>query len=278
MARPPIVTLRLTVPRMGDQARARGGLEARLIRDVQARLYGVQVDGLYGCETSRAVQSWQWRAGSANTSGAITPEELLVLLGHRPRPDAWKVRTARRLERPGVFRPIPSPVKCTEPTPTAIRLIPRSAVGLRPPRGRSLVTYRPGTPIVVHWQGPGRGAVGLAAAFVQLRGFQAYHMDAHGWSDVGYNLAIPRGVDPGVVIELRGLGVRGAHSGHNLANAYPGILVMTGDGDAGPDPGQLLTLELLRSSIGHGRRTGHLEWSPTSCPGPVLWPWIKAHR
>lgn len=277
MARPPYVALRLTNPRMG----ARPGPERELVELVQARLVGVERTRRYDCQTSAAVQRWQHQQGSPNVSGAIGPAELLVMFGQRPRPAEWLERARGRRTAGGAWLPPANPVmaRCAErPEPVELRMIPRSAVGLRPPDGRSLVVYAAGTPIVVHWQGPGHGAVGLDACFAQLRGFQRFHMDTHGWSDIGYNLAIPRGVGPGVFIELRGLGVRGAHSGHNLANAYPGVLVMLGDDDAGPDADQLATLAALRGAIDHGRRTGHREWSATTCPGPDLWPWVLANR
>lgn len=279
-SRPPIRALRLTAPRMGDPVRPAGALEAALVTVVQGKLAGAPETGRYDCATSAAVQRWQHQQGAPVASGAIPPDELLVLLGYRDKPAEWLERAGER-KLGGKWRPVPNPVaaRCTDPVEVpSIRMVPRAAWGARAPRGRSFITYTRGTPIVVHWQGPGHGAVGLDACFAQLRGFQNYHMDTHGWSDIGYNLAIPRGVPAGVVIECRGLGVRGAHSGHNLANTYPGVLVMCGDADPGPDPVQLATLAALRDTIEHGRRTGHREWSPTSCPGPVLWPFITANR
>lgn len=272
--RPPMLTLRLTRPRMG----AAGGPEAWLVREVQGRLYGVDVDGVYGCESARAVADWQWRAGAERALGAITPTELLVLLGYRPRPADWIARTESRLVRPGVFRAF-GPIECEEPPRRAeLRIITREQAGLRPPRGRSYVSHGPGIGEVDHWQGPGHAARDLAACLEQLRRFQSYHMDGHGWSDIGYNWAIPRGVPTGVVVELRGANVRGAHSGHNVANAQPGVLVMLGADDAGPSAEQLATLELMASVQDWGRRTGHQEWYPTACPGPDLMSFIRSHR
>lgn len=284
--RPPFVTLRLTVPRMGSRDRENGRREAELIRLVQQRLPdGLELDGLYGCATARAVQAWQQRAGSANVTGAITPAELLILTGLRPRPADWKRRTAERVITPGRFRPPARPVKCVEPAPPitgdALRLIPRSAVGLRPRRGDPVVVpWGPGSPVTLHWQGDGNAAVGLEASYRQLRGFQGYHMDTHGWADIGYGVAIPRGCPVGTVIELRGFGVHGAHAGTNEGNRTLGVIVMVGEDDGGgrPTDDQYRTIEILRAATRHGRRYGHREWSATSCPGPHLWPWVQANR
>jgi hypothetical protein len=275
--RPPFTTLRLRQPRMGPS-----GAVGELVRAVQRRLEGLEVDGVYGCQTSARVQRWQFQQGSPNTSGAITPAELAVLLRFAPRPEAWaeRARLERHDPRTG-WRPIPNPVldRCSDPeSATNLRIITRAEVGLRPPRARVGASHGAGVGFVLHWQGPGRGAVGLEAAFRQLRAFQAFHMDTHGWSDIGYSWAIPRGVPRGTVIELRGRGVHGAHCGHAIGNAQPGVLVMLGDQDDGPTADQLATMQAFRRSEHWGKATGHREWSATSCPGPDLWPWVLAHR
>ena len=276
--RPAYLTLRLTDPRMGHADRPRGGAEREVVLLVQQR-FGLDASGLYDRPTAAAVQRWQWQQGAPVASGAIPAADLPILFGLRERPPEWIARAVERRVS-GVWVTPPDPVDVTIPEPGAwsVRMIPRSAWTSRTPGPLSIVGHRRGRPIVGHWQGPGSGAIGLDACFAQLRGFWRYHVITLGWSDIGYHLAIPRGVGPGLVIECRDLAARGAHAGHNLANTYVGVLVMTGDEDDGPDVAQMATLAALRDALDHGRRTVHSEWSPTSCPGPVLTPWILANR
>lgn len=276
MSRPRFVTLRLLSPRMGSK----NPHERDLILLVQKRLRGVDPTGVFDCQTSAAVQRWQWQQGAPSPNGAITPAELQILLGYSERPADWPARAASRLVS-GVWAPIPNPVadRCTEPRgEVKLTIIPRKAVGLRAPTQRVAANHTGQVPLVGHWQGPGRGAVGLENSFAQLRGWQHHHMVNLGWSDVGYNWAIPRGAPVGTVIELRGRGVRGAPCGDALGNSYPGVVVMHGQDDAGPAADQLTTLEVLREAESWGRATNHFEWSPTTCPGPALTAWILANR
>lgn len=276
MSRPRFVTLRLLDPRMG----ASNPHERDLILLVQKRLRDVDPTGLFDCQTSAAVQRWQWQQGAPAPNGAIAPAELQILLGYVEKPAEWTTRAAERITD-GAWSPIPNPVaeRCSEPRgEVKLTIIPRKAVGLRAPTQRVAANHAGQVPFVGHWQGPGRGAVGLDNAFAQLRGFQHHHMVTLGWSDIGYNWAIPRGAPAGTVIELRGRGVRGAHCGDNVGNGYPGVLVMLGQDDDGPAADQLLTLEVLRAAESWGRATAHFEWSPTSCPGPALTAWIRANR
>lgn len=259
--RPPLVTLRLTSPPMrGD-----------LVREVQHRFrgHGLEQDGVYGCRTAARVADWQWRVGARNHAGAIVPEELLVLLGYRKRPGEW---VSRARERAG--RRNPRAVTCAPPAP-ALEIIPRSRWCDFLPRGVSAAPHPPGVPHVVHWVGPGRAAEGRQAGIEQVLGFARYHRFTLGWADLAYNFAILR---DGAVLEGRGDNVRGAHSGHNTANGYPGVLVVCGTETPAPNERQLEVLQELRRTKQWGRRTGHIEWVSTACPGPVLMPWIRSHR
>jgi hypothetical protein len=264
--RPPLVTLRLTRPPMRGE----------LVRQVQHALrgHGIEQDGAYGCETAAAVASWQWRTGAPHHAGAIVPDELLVLLGLRRRPVEWLSTASTR--RGGTN---PTPVLCRSSAPD-LRIVPRSEWLDFEPGGISAARHYPGVPHVVHWFGPGTPALGREAGIEQARGFARYHR-ALGWADFAYNFGILRDGEPGrlcTVLEGRGDNVRGAHSGNNTANAYPGVLILCGTDNPGPTASQLETLQALRRSKSWGRRTGHQEWSPTACPGPVLMPWITAHR
>lgn len=278
--RPGFVTLRLTNPRMGE-----GDSRAPLVRAVQHRLrgYGIEQDGVYGPRTSWAVSVWQERVGSLNVMGAISPAELLVLFGHVKPPAEWIARRgdAARRTRARARQAELARLADIERPVGQLRIVARESWLPFSPSGVSRVVHAAGVPHVVHWFGPGRAAVGYDAGVAQCVGFGRYHRFTLGWADFAYNWAILRDGEDGrlcTVLEGRGRHVRGAHSGHSLANTYPGVLVLCGTDSPTPTDEQLATLAALREQETWGRRTGHLEWSPTSCPGPVLWPWVQAHR
>jgi peptidoglycan hydrolase-like protein with peptidoglycan-binding domain len=270
--RPALVTLALRRPRMTGE----------LVRIVQHRLrgYGLEQDGAYGPRTALAVATWQHRVG-APVTGAVGPAQLQVLLGWRKVPAEWVARRGTDAHD-AAYRGLSAElaVLAEAERPASLEVVPRSEWCPFPPGGRSIVRHFPGIPHVLHWFGPGKAAVGRAAGVAQVVGFARYHRFTLGWADLGYGWAILRDSEEGLctVLEGRGRDVRGAHSGHNLANTYPGVLLLAGTDSPAPTPGQLRTLQALRENYGWGRRTGHLEWSPTTCPGPVLWPWVQAHR
>ncbi|WP_217913254.1 hypothetical protein [Miltoncostaea marina] len=282
MARPRIVTLRLTSPRMGRPA---GDGNAALVAAVQHRLrgYGIEQDGAYGPRTAMAVSIWQERAGAPHVAGAIVPDELLVLLGYRKMPRDWVARRGDPVRRQAAREAQDryAALAASERPAGALRIVAREDWCDFAPRARSLALHPPGVPHVVHWFGPGAAADGYDAQVAQVLRFARYHRFDLGWADLGYNWVVLRDGDGGrycTVLEGRGRNVRGAHSGHNVANGYPGVLVLCGTGTPTPTVSQLVTVQALRTSEGWGRRTAHLEWYRTSCPGPPLWSWVQANR
>jgi hypothetical protein len=251
-----------------------------LVRAVQHALRntGIEQDGVYGPESASVVAQWQWRDGAYYHRGAVAPAELEVLLGRRRRDQAW---LRRRRERVGKPNPTPIPLVHQVLIRPRLEIVERDVWLPFPPAGRSVVSHYAGIGHVVHWFGPGTAAETRAAGVAQCVGFARYHRFTLGWADLGYNFAILRdgsGDRLCTVLEGRGDNVRGAHSGHNVANAQPGVLVLCGTGTPRPTDAQLRTLQELRRVKKWGRRTGHLEWSATSCPGPVLTPWVLSHR
>jgi hypothetical protein len=252
------------------------------------------IDGIFGAHTAQETEECLYRLGAPTPIAAIGPANLSVLWGWSQGgklPADWQARRVARMAtgfrkgwgitlrswmglHPGQFPPIEIP----ENPAAALRIHSRESLGLRPARARSAASQPASAGAVVHWQGLGRGGVGFEAASAQLRGFQRYHMDTHGWSDLGYHFAIPRGCPVGTIFEGRGFGVRGAHSGHNVANGRLGILVMFGSSDGSPTADQYATLQLLLAAYASGHLTGHKEWSSTSCPGPAFFSWVKANR
>ncbi len=283
--RPPFTTLRLAEPRMSHPAVL---WLQELINESPYVRPALVVDGEFGPATAQEAEALLYRLGAPTPTTSVAPDALAVLwrwseTGDLP-PD-WRARRLARMAlgfkrdlgisirswiglHPGVYG-----------APEArLNIVPRAELGLRPPRLVTPAFHPKSGGAVIHWQGPGRGAEGMEAAASQWRGFQAYHMDTHGWNDIGYNFAIPRGCPVGTVFEGRGLGVRGAHSGNNVANGRIGVLVGVGDVDKVPTDDQLTTLTMFLEAYASGDPTGHQEWSPTSCPGPALMSWVRAHR
>jgi hypothetical protein len=107
-----------------------------------------------------------------------------------------------------------------------------------------------------------------------VRGYQNFHMDTRGWSDIAYSsLACPHGTR----YEGRGRNVRtaaqGTNAGNNVSHA---TCYIAGDGDPLTDPAKLAYLdEHVRLE---GLFKGHRDWKSTACPGNPLYNWIHAGR
>lgn len=99
-----------------------------------------------------------------------------------------------------------------------------------------------------------------------MRSFQNYHMDGHGWSDIGYHYVI---FATGNVYEARTFSYRGAHA--YGANHTTGICFVMGPGDE-PTPQMLAAFEELKRFVGVTKYKGHNQWAgnATQCPGPAL--------
>lgn len=288
--RPPFRPLRLTAPRrMGDRDGNRALVQA--VQEVIAG-YGIEQDGVYGPRTAMGASLWKERAGAPTVHGALSVDELVIMLGHggygyarRPLPREWIRRRddpARRAQALDHRRQLARLAAAERPPATqTLRIIAREQWCTVPRGGISVVRHAPGVPHVVHWFGPGTAATDLAGGIAQVNGFARYHRYDLGWVDLGYNWAILRDGHDGqlcTVLEGRGRNVRGAHSGHNVANTYPGVLVLCGTSTPAPTREQLLTLQALRTAERWGRRHGHIEFFSTTCPGPVLWPWVQTNR
>lgn len=152
------------------------------------------------------------------------------------------------------------------------RVYSREQWGARPPRRQS-PTLRANVDTLHHSAAVHPKGMSDAQFAARLREFQRYHMDSHGWSDIGYNWAI--NPSSGSIFECR-RGV-GAHTlGRNSGNN--GILV---DGDYTRQP--VPDLSLVGPSIEQCRRgarlLGHNEHpgQSTACPGRLV-SYAKEHR
>lgn len=154
-----------------------------------------------------------------------------------------------------------------------MRFVSRSEWGARAPDYRSSIGDVHGC--TIHWNGPSVGRLRHPECDDIVRSFQRYHMDSHGWSDIGYNFVV---CQHGYVFEGRGLGVRGAHEEDLNAHWY-GIQAMVGRGDPIPDAlygGLRDAIAYCRANDGGDRINAHRDADATTCPGDELYVWAHS--
>lgn len=154
--------------------------------------------------------------------------------------------------------------------------LPRSAWGARAPKGGpgSLTVSRV-EGVVIHWPGTSSKTpiTSLSAVASALRGWQAYHMDNKGWSDIAYQVAVDQA---GRAWTLRGLRTQsGANGNADLNERYGAILLVL---IAGEQPSDAMKAT-VRAVIADYRRIypngdairPHSAVRPdgTDCPGPA---------
>lgn len=249
------------------------------------------VDGVFGPHTAQETEELLYRMGAPDerVKPAIGPGDLLVLWTHfeegLPLPAAWRTRRIARMSKgfiarwgitwrswkglhPDQFPPPP------EPGDGRLRIYSRVELGLPATIGGSPQSFPVSAGGVFHYQGSGRGAVGLEAAMAQWRAWYRFHTGPErNWSDIGYNWGIPKGCPVGTVFTGRGDHTRGAHAGPG--NHLLGTLFMIGSGDPGPTPEMFETAQLLRAEFCRGDATGHRDWMSTSCPGDPAYAWTR---
>ncbi|MCX5795301.1 MAG: N-acetylmuramoyl-L-alanine amidase [Elusimicrobia bacterium] len=149
------------------------------------------------------------------------------------------------------------------------RVFSRRAWGAAAPRGAQTAMH-PRRVTVHHTDGHPRTE--LAASIEEMRGYQSFHMNGHGWNDIGYHFVID---GAGRVFEGRHTDVLGAHAeGANQDNI--GIALM---GDYNRDQLSVAQKDILRHLITFlalkyqtdPRQSGfiqpHKHFNQTDCPG-----------
>ena len=104
-----------------------------------------------------------------------------------------------------------------------VEYLPRSAWNARPPNaGPGNLTVSRVEGAVIHWPGTGSTSVihSQAAVASALRGWQDYHMDTRGWSDIAYQVAVDQS---GRAWTLRGLRTQSGANGNNDVNERYGV-------------------------------------------------------
>ncbi|HTW15129.1 MAG TPA: N-acetylmuramoyl-L-alanine amidase [Nocardioides sp.] len=157
----------------------------------------------------------------------------------------------------------------------------RRAWGARPAKGgpgRADVDDVEG--IVLHWPAITKKVRGVESVKRALRGWQDYHMDDRGWSDIAYQEAIDQ---DGNVYGLRNLHTQPGANGDTSANQrYGALLLILAPGEE-PTPAMIRAVRRRvkrhRVIAPKARRIrGHSEVrpEPTSCPGPIVQRLIRA--
>jgi hypothetical protein len=107
-----------------------------------------------------------------------------------------------------------------------VTYLPRSAWHARPPNGGpGNLTVSRIEGAVIHWPGTGSTKVihTQAAVASALRGWQDYHMDTRGWSDIAYQVAVDQS---GRAWTLRGLRTQSGANGDNDVNERYGAILL----------------------------------------------------
>lgn len=153
--------------------------------------------------------------------------------------------------------------------------VTRAEWGARPARsGPGQLSASQVEAMVLHWPAMARPLRGVGPVSAALRGWQNFHMDGHGWSDIAYQEAVDQ---DGNVYGLRGLRTQSAANGDQDVNErYGALLLILAPGE---QPSDLMLamvrqrVEVHRELYPRSRRVvGHSDVrpEPTQCPGPIV--------
>lgn len=147
----------------------------------------------------------------------------------------------------------------------------RAEIGLRSPRSVSHNITPQNGGVAGHYAGPAQNVDSHDDCLRLWRGYQAYHMDKHGWVDIAYTLGV---CDHGYILAGRGAGVRTAANGSNTGNQnYYAVCWIGGNGETPTQDAVDAFWQAVRflRSQGHAgnlvRR--HSDFKSTSCPGSL---------
>ncbi len=134
--------------------------------------------------------------------------------------------------------------------------------------------------LAFHWPGMTQPLTTVKDVKAALRGWQAYHMDTKGWSDIAYQAAIDQA---GNWYQLRGLKTQsGANGDTDVNEAYGAVLLVLAPGER-PSPAMTKTVRRLvrrhrrifRKSTALPPHSG-IHNDPTDCPGDIVRSFLAA--
>jgi N-acetylmuramoyl-L-alanine amidase len=150
----------------------------------------------------------------------------------------------------------------------------RAEWGARPPEATYELDPAEVVGTALHWPAMDKPVTTVAAAMEKLRGWQDYHMDTLGWSDIGYQLAFDQ---LGNVYRLRGMTHRsGANGDRHVNERFGAFLLILAPGEQ-PTPAMVRRVRryvrVWRRIFPRATRiVGHndIRPEPTACPGPIV--------
>lgn len=130
--------------------------------------------------------------------------------------------------------------------------------------------------IVIHWGGYTDPSGGQSSEEDILRGWQRYHIDGKGWTDIAYNFAVG---NSGLSYRLRGINRSGATSGDYEGDGIPEnaealAIVWIGGQGYGISPQAYQTMGRLVRESKQALVIGHRQVKQTACPGNDWLEWI----
>lgn len=154
------------------------------------------------------------------------------------------------------------------------QILTRAAWGAKPAKRKTPLTSANVKYCVLHWPGKTQQSDIENLVAISLRGWQAYHINGRGWSDIAYNFAVDLA---GRIWELRGWNVDG--SVKNMGGKVVSILAVIGAGQTPSDAMKesiVKVQEMADKKFGKKLiRTYHGKLVSTDCPGIPLTKWAK---
>ncbi|XP_076461093.1 peptidoglycan-recognition protein SC2-like isoform X2 [Babylonia areolata] len=169
---------------------------------------------------------------------------------------------------------------CSQPElqlPGCPRIITRAEWGARPPANH--IGDMPNVPVYVFiHHGDSSPCFDENSCKSKVRGYQNYHLDGRGWSDIGYNFVVG---EDGNAYEARGWTKIGAHTKHYNSVGIAICFIGNFENHV-PNTAALTTVQqLIQCGLDNGKISpsytlkGHRDVGSTSCPGTSLYQLIQ---
>jgi hypothetical protein len=161
-----------------------------------------------------------------------------------------------------------------------MKVISRKNWGARAPRARTPQNVNSNSTLFIHYSAFNGGQYDTIEKQKQaMRNIQNHHIDANGWSDIGYSYVVfqPTGrLKRPRVYEARGFGyVPAAQAGYNTGNGA--VCVVAGPGEK-IRPGTKRKLKAIYRRFPGKNVKGHRDVNQTSCPGDSLYKFLPELR